>query len=88
MATARSQMQGPALSTSNSSPVDEESPLLSKHSANGYKNRCLQTAATEATDNGELSKSKILRIMSSVWIGTFVAGLGEHYLVLSQAGHI
>lgn len=64
----------PALSAPNPPLLDEESPLLTKHPANGS----VRAAAKEWDSDAELSKGKVMWIMSSIWLGTFVAGLGEH----------
>ncbi|KAL8693994.1 MAG: hypothetical protein Q9218_001293 [Villophora microphyllina] len=52
--------------------LDEESPLLVKC---GSKDQYAACATGDTCGDGELSQSKILWIMSSIWIGTFVAGL-------------
>ncbi|KAI4252525.1 MAG: hypothetical protein LQ352_004243 [Teloschistes flavicans] len=56
--------------------LDEESPLLPKH---GCQDQDSQTSTLVAGSNEKLSRSKTLWIMSSIWIGTFVAGLGEYH---------
>jgi len=74
MGIANSQTPVPTLSAPDPPLFDEESPLLTKHPANGS----VHAAAKEWDNDAELSKSKIMWIMLSIWIGTFVAGLGEH----------
>ncbi len=64
----------PALLAPNPPLLDEESPLLTKHPVNGS----VHATAKEWDNDADLSKSKIMWIMSSIWLGTFVAGLGEH----------
>lgn len=72
----------PALDAPDLPILDEERPLLGKHSTKDFENGA-QHATSEET--ATLSKSKIIWIMSSVWIGTFVAGLGEQHAFLSSS---
>lgn len=74
MGIAKCQTPVPALSAPNPPLLDEESPLLTKHHANCS----VQAAAKQRDNDAELSKGKVMWIMSSIWLGTFVAGLGEH----------
>lgn len=74
MGIANRQTPVPTLSAPDPPLFDEESPLLTKHSTNGS----MHAAAKEWSNDAQLSKSKVMWIMSSIWIGTFVAGLGEH----------
>lgn len=74
MGIANPQRPIPTRSGPNPPLLDEESPLLTKHPANGS----VHAAAKEWSNGEDLSKSKVMWIMSSIWLGTFVAGLGEH----------
>ncbi|KAL8723355.1 MAG: hypothetical protein Q9225_000338 [Loekoesia sp. 1 TL-2023] len=75
MAEASPQAQIPVLSVPNPPWVDEESPLLTKRSSSSSRYEYSHTTGKEANETGELNKSKILWIMSSIWLGTFVVGL-------------
>ncbi|KAL8642398.1 MAG: hypothetical protein Q9228_000904 [Teloschistes exilis] len=61
--------------------VDEESPLLPKHGFQSPQSPDSQTPTLVAGHDEKLSRSKVLWIMSSIWIGTFVAGLGEYHCI-------
>ena len=72
------QPQRPAHSTTDTTLVDEESPLLVKPPRNGVETQIPGRTDTKPSGDGQLCKGKILWIMSGVWIGSFVAGLGKH----------
>ena len=76
-----SQVQSPVLSVSSLSSLDECSPLLSATSQHEYKSYTFPDAVPAKPHTEELDARNLLWIMSSVWIGTFCAGLGESYPV-------
>ena len=57
--------------------VVESSPLLSTPSNDGLKIYATVNQGTRTTHSERFSTSLVLWIMCSVWIGTFLAGLGE-----------
>ena len=57
--------------------VEESSPLLATLSNNGSKSYVSVDQGTKTAQSERLSTSKVLWVMSSVWIGTALAGLGE-----------
>jgi hypothetical protein len=60
-------------------PADENSPLLSKCPENNYKS----IAPRDQQDaEEEISTSILAWIMTTVWIGTFCAGLGGYMISL------
>lgn len=73
---AHNPAHSPAQAAANLSVQDEESPLLVKPAINGAEGQYRDSTNTRISEDGRLSKAKVLWIMSSVWIGTFVAGLG------------
>lgn len=68
-------MRPPIDDDQNSRGDEEESPLLPKVStpSSQQEDKVLKEAKAE-----EISSNKLKWIMTSVWIGTFCAGLGEH----------
>ena len=72
-----SQVQSPVLSSSSSTSLDECSPLLSPLSQNEFKSYTYEDSVAAKPHTEELDARNLLWIMSSVWIGTFCAGLGE-----------
>lgn len=69
---------------SSSASIEESSPLLTTPSVDvpidGSKSYGSDDLGTTAPQSERLSTSKLLWIMISVWIGTFLAGLGEQCL--------
>ena len=57
--------------------VEESSPLLATLSNDGLKSYASVGAGTKTTESERVSTGKVLWIMSSFWMGTFMAGLGE-----------
>ena len=57
--------------------VEESSPLLATLSNDGLKSHGSVGAGTKTAQSERLSTTEKLCIMSSVWIGSFLAGLGE-----------
>lgn len=65
---------------------DERNPLLPKCATS-----CVQQYGTEDdlsthTLSDEISTAKLRWIMTSVWIGTFCAGLGKPWSLLARVG--
>ncbi len=77
-----SQVQSPVLSVSSLTSLDECSPLLSTVSHHEFKSYALEGSIPAKPHTEQVGARKLLWIMSSVWIGTFCAGLGESYLIL------
>ncbi len=66
--------------------VDEQSPLLPKSVAPGVQpDATADELSTQSIDN-EISTAKLKWIMTSVWIGTFCAGLGRPWSFPAQVG--
>ena len=76
-----SRVQSPVLSVSSLTSLDECSPLLSTTSHQEYKGYTCEDAIPAKPPIEQLDARKLLWVMSSVWIGTFCAGLGESYPV-------
>ena len=57
---------------------DEYSPLLQKTSHHDFADLPSDREPTQAAKDKQLSTSSLLWIMTSVWIGTFLAGLGKN----------
>lgn len=72
--------QSRVLSVSSLTSIEESSPLLATLSNDGFKSYGSGSGATEAANSEQLSTSKLLWIMLSVWIGTLLSGLGEYCL--------
>ena len=66
--------------TSSSASVEESNPLLTTPTIDGSRSYGSDDVGTTPPQSERLSTSKLLWIMISVWIGTFLAGLGEHCL--------
>ena len=81
-----SQVQSPVLSVSSLSSLDECSPLLSTIPHHEYKSYIFEDRVPAKTPTEQLDARNLLWIMSSVWIGTFCAGLGESYLITAAIG--
>lgn len=86
-----SQVHSPVLSVSSLTSLDESSPLLSTTSQHEVKSYTFEDAVPAKLHTEQLDSRNLLWIMSSVWIGTFCAGLGESYLItaamaLGEAG--
>ena len=88
-----SQVQSPVLSVSSLTSLDECSPLLSTTSHHEFKGYTFEDAIPAKPHTEQLDARKLLWVMSSVWIGTFCAGLGESYpitaaMALGEAARI
>ena len=81
-----SQVQSPLLSVSSSTSLDECSPLLSTLSHHEFKSYTLEDRVLAQPHAEQVDARRLLWIMSSVWIGTFCAGLGESYLIITTNG--
>ena len=77
--SSRSGRQSRAPSVSSLTSVEESSPLLHTLSKDSFKSYGCGDAVRETADSKQLSTSQLLWIMSSIWIGTLLAGLGEHH---------
>ena len=75
-----SEGQGRSLSVTSLTSVEESSPLLATLSSDGIKSYGSSDGGTRTSRSERLSTSQLLWIMSSVWIGTLLAGLGEQCL--------
>ena len=65
---------------------DERSPLLQKCAASSVQQADTDDDLSTHTLSDEVSTTKLRWIMTSVWIGTFCAGLGTPYRVHSRLG--
>ncbi|KAL2037211.1 hypothetical protein N7G274_010074 [Stereocaulon virgatum] len=71
--------QSRAPSVSSLTSVEESSPLLRTLSKDSFKSYGSGNAVRGMADSKQLSTSQLLWVMSSVWIGTLLAGLGEQH---------
>ena len=65
---------------------DERSPLLPKGAISSVQQYDTDDDLSTHTLSDEISTAKLRWIMTSVWIGTFCAGLGTPCRVLSRVG--
>ena len=79
------EVHSPLLSASSLTSLEECSPLLSTISHYESKSYTFEDSVPSEPPTEQLDARKLLWIMSSVWIGTFCAGLGESYLIASMA---
>ena len=81
-----SEVHSPVLSASSLTSLEECSPLLSTISHHEVKSYTIEDSVPAKTHTEQLDARKLLWIMSSVWIGTFCAGLGESYQITASNG--
>ena len=74
------EVDSPVLSASSLTSFEECSPLLSTTSHHETKSYTFEDSLPAKPHTEQLDARNLLWIMSSVWIGTFCAGLGESYL--------
>ncbi len=75
-----SEGQGRLLSVASLTSVEESSPLLAILPSDGIKSYDSSDGGARTSQSERLSTIQLLWIMSSVWIGTLLAGLGEQCL--------
>ena len=73
-------------SPNNPKANDERSPLLPKGAVSSVQQYDPDDDLSTHTLSDEINTTKLRWIMTSVWIGTFCAGLGMPCRVLSRAG--
>ena len=76
-----SEVHSPVLSAASLTSLEECSPLLSTIPHHEYKSYTFEDSVPAKPHTEQLDARKLLWIMSSVWIGTFCAGLGGSYLI-------
>ena len=86
-----SEVHSPVLSASSLTSLEECSPLLATIPHHEYKSYTFEDSVPAKPHTEQLDARKLLWIMSSVWIGTFCAGLGGSYpitaaMALEEAG--
>ena len=69
-----------------SQTIDEYSPLLHKTNHNETGEQTTHDDGSPSAESKKLATSSLLWIVSSVWIGTFTAGLGKHDEVQNTYG--
>ena len=77
------EVQSPVLSASSLTSLEECSPLLPTISHHEAKSYTFEDNAPAKPHTEPLDTKKLLWIMSSVWIGTFCAGLGGSHLIIA-----
>ena len=75
------EVQSPVLSASSLTSLEECSPLLPTISHHESKSYTFEDSVPAKPHTEPLDAKKLLWIMSSVWIGTFCAGLGGSHLI-------
>ena len=75
------EVDSPVLSASSFTSLEECSPLLSTISQHESKSYTFEDSIPAKPHTEQSDARKLLWIMSSVWIGTFCAGLGGSYLI-------